>query len=246
MTLILSANNVTHQEEAAQASATALVDLKIWLAENITNADVAHFRVKDNNLYKLNTPIPFTTIDFATEFTEGKWSLLIKGSNVDFTQTILNLINAKENITDVDDKLDLLENKILGGAGDAFDTLLELFDLISENDQDITGILTALANRLRFDINSQNLSTTQKTNALTNLGISAKEIIASGAVFAWHKKPSNATATLAATEIITNGRISDTIHIKSAEYVSGDINAFGTLAGFFKDGSYKKVEYRNF
>jgi hypothetical protein len=141
MTLILSANNVTHQEEAAQSSATALVDLKIWLPENITNADVAHFRVKDNNLYKLNTPIPFTTIDFATEFTEGKWSLLIKGSNLDFTQTILNLINANSD-------RNLIEVKIQGllvqAAGKTDLTILQDNDLFRYHTADRYSVGTIL------------------------------------------------------------------------------------------------------
>jgi hypothetical protein len=143
-------------------------------------------------------------------------------------------------------ELDAALAALVASAPGTLDTLNELAAALGDDPNFATTIAAALGLRLRIDVANQGLSTTQKTNALTNLGISAKEIIASGAVFAWHKKPSNSTATLAATEIITNGRISDTIHIKSAEYVSGDINTFGTLAGFFKDGSYKKVEYRNF
>ena len=75
------------------------------------------------------------------------------------------------------------------------------------------------------------------------LKIQAEEIVASGGVFKWNKKPSNTTNTLVAGEVITNGRISETIHIYSAIYVSGDINDFGTQANNFTDGSYREVQF---
>ena len=85
-------------------------------------------------------------------------------------------------ISYVANALNLQRDEILGGAGDAVDTLLELNDLISENDADITGILTALANRVRIDVNNQNLTATQKQNALTNLGISLTHVNIQGAL----------------------------------------------------------------
>ncbi len=65
-----------------------------------------------------------------------------------------------------------LKSEILGGAGSAFDTLQELATLIGENDGDITGILTALDNRVRFDA-AQTLTAPQKTQALANIGAAA-------------------------------------------------------------------------
>ena len=65
-----------------------------------------------------------------------------------------------------------LKTEILGGAGAAFDTLQELATLIGENDGDITGILTALDNRVRFDA-AQTLTAPQKTQALANIGAAA-------------------------------------------------------------------------
>ena len=65
-----------------------------------------------------------------------------------------------------------LKTEILGSAGAAFDTLQELATLIGENEGDITGILTALDNRVRFDA-AQTLTAPQKTQALANIGAAA-------------------------------------------------------------------------
>ena len=161
-----------------------LVDLKIWEAETIAeyvgDLEKQVFRTINNNLYKLNSNLPFTTSDFAAELTAGNWVLCVKGTTIDFTQTYVNLIDSK----------------------------------------------------------------------LSAAAIKSKEIIASTAVFSWHKKPSNLTDTLAVDEIITDGRISDTIHIYSAIYTNAladdDIDNFGTLANRFKDGNYKNVKYYEF
>ena len=76
--------------------------------------------------------------------------------------------SASKIITELND----VKSDILGGAGAAFDTLQELATLIGENDGDITGILTALDNRVRFDA-AQTLTAPQKTQALANIGAAA-------------------------------------------------------------------------
>lgn len=74
-----------------------------------------------------------------------------------------------------------------------------------------------------------------------------RRIVVNGIVFNWAKKPSNNTNTLAANEVISNGRISDNIHIYSAVYKgTGSIDSLGTEAQYFTDGSYKNVNYEKF
>ncbi|USN13923.1 hypothetical protein PAPPERLAPAPP_02500 [Brevundimonas phage vB_BpoS-Papperlapapp] len=62
-----------------------------------------------------------------------------------------------------------VKDEILGGAGAAYDTLKELQDLLIAADGDLTAFNTALANRVRTDINNQNLTALQKQNARTNI-----------------------------------------------------------------------------
>jgi len=64
-------------------------------------------------------------------------------------------------------------SNLINGAPNALDTLNELAVALQSNDSDITGITTALGNRLRVDTNSQGLTATQQGYALDNLGITA-------------------------------------------------------------------------
>lgn len=62
-----------------------------------------------------------------------------------------------------------LKSEILGGAPEAYDTLLELFTELQGADADIVAILTALGNRVRFDA-AQALTAPQQAQARTNIG----------------------------------------------------------------------------
>jgi len=78
----------------------------------------------------------------------------------------------------VTDQLLALKNEILGGAGAAYDTLQELKTLLdtvdADSDSAIAAINTALANRVRTDINTQGLTSTQQGNARTNIDVYSK------------------------------------------------------------------------
>jgi hypothetical protein len=67
----------------------------------------------------------------------------------------------------VTDLLVALKDEILGGASGAFDTLKELEDALA--DADVTGLLSAIGNRVRFDA-AQTLDSTQQATARTNIG----------------------------------------------------------------------------
>jgi hypothetical protein len=62
-----------------------------------------------------------------------------------------------------------LKSDILGGAGASYDTLLELQNLLVNDESAISGLLAAVANRVRFD-ESQSLTAAQSLIARTNIG----------------------------------------------------------------------------
>ena len=62
-----------------------------------------------------------------------------------------------------------VQSSILGGAGEAYDTLQELATELQSNDGDITNILTAQANRVAVDA-SQSFTEAQKTQGRDNIG----------------------------------------------------------------------------
>jgi len=71
-------------------------------------------------------------------------------------------------------QLAALKADILGGANAAYDTLKELQDLLMSDASQINALLTALANRVRFD-DVQTLNTAQKAMACANIGIGNPE-----------------------------------------------------------------------
>ena len=65
---------------------------------------------------------------------------------------------------------------IINGAPAAYDTLIEISDKLASEDSDISGLLTAMGNRVRFDA-AQVLTAPQKVQALSNIGaISAADV----------------------------------------------------------------------
>tara|TARA_B110000483_G_scaffold180638_1_gene213611 strand:- start:1479 stop:2732 length:1254 start_codon:yes stop_codon:yes gene_type:complete len=99
---------------------------------------------------------------------------------------------------------DGLKAEILGGAGDAFDTLSEIEQII-EDDQNLAGTLIAgLGNRLRIDTNAQALDATQLANARTNLGLGTAASAAAGD-YATSAQGTLADNALAASAVSTFG-----------------------------------------
>ncbi|MEH6630148.1 MAG: hypothetical protein V7776_04955 [Halopseudomonas aestusnigri] len=70
----------------------------------------------------------------------------------------------------ITDQIAAAKSELTNGAPTALDTLNELAIAIGDNDTDIGALLTSLDNRVRHDINTQGLTTTQKANARTNIG----------------------------------------------------------------------------
>lgn len=68
-----------------------------------------------------------------------------------------------------------LKSEIVNGAPEAYDTLLEISNYLTANNDQITAILTAIGNRVRFDA-AQTLTTEQKLQACTNIGVGDPEV----------------------------------------------------------------------
>lgn len=66
-------------------------------------------------------------------------------------------------------QLAALKTEIVNGAPAAYDTLLEISTKLSSDDGNITALLTAVGNRVRFDA-AQTLDSTQKAQAIANIG----------------------------------------------------------------------------
>jgi len=63
-------------------------------------------------------------------------------------------------------------------------------------------------------------------------------------LFDWAKRPDNNSANLSEKEVVSNGRISNSVHIFSAVYNgTGDVGDFGTEENGFNDGNYTNVVF---
>jgi len=73
----------------------------------------------------------------------------------------------------VKDYVDTEISDLIDGSPTALDTLNELAAALGDDANFSTTVTTALGNRLRIDVSNQGLTSTEKTNALTNLGVSS-------------------------------------------------------------------------
>lgn len=73
----------------------------------------------------------------------------------------------------VKDYVDTEITNLIDSSPTALDTLNELAAALGDDANFSTTVNTALGNRLRIDVNNQGLSSTEKTNALTNLGVTS-------------------------------------------------------------------------
>lgn len=85
-------------------------------------------------------------------------------------RTLLSVLSSSETSSAITDAV----AAVVGGAGAAYDTLVEIQGLLSTNDGAIATITTALGNRVRTDTNAQGLDSTQKANARTNIDVYSK------------------------------------------------------------------------
>lgn len=72
-------------------------------------------------------------------------------------------------LSEITTKCNEVKTALLGGAGDAYDTLKELADLITDNKELIDSLKELAGAHIRYDA-AQNLSPTQKTQARSNIG----------------------------------------------------------------------------
>lgn len=68
-----------------------------------------------------------------------------------------------------------VKSEIIGGASEAYDTLLELQQLATANESAGAALATAVNNRVRFDA-AQTLTAAQKLQACQNIGIGDPDV----------------------------------------------------------------------
>lgn len=99
--------------------------------------------------------------------------IIAKKTEIDDTKsTTSNIWSASKTATEIATTATNLKNDLLGGAGEAYDTLKELADLINNNKTAIEALQEIASGHVKFN-EVQSLSDTQKATARSNIGASA-------------------------------------------------------------------------
>lgn len=94
----------------------------------------------------------------------------IDGNLIDDAQTVANKTwSSNKILSEITTKCNEVKTALLGGAGDAYDTLKELADLITDNKELIDSLQELAGAHVRYDA-AQELSPEQKTQARKNIG----------------------------------------------------------------------------
>lgn len=108
-------------------------------------------------------------IEVVASIEQVKKDLAAKTEISDTTQTKTNTWSAVKIADSISTAASNLKNEILNGAGEAYDTLKELGDLIDTNKDAITALKTIASGHVKFD-GAQTLTDAQKTQARSNIG----------------------------------------------------------------------------
>ena len=136
-------------------------------------------------------------------------------------------------------------SNLVDSAPAALDTLNELAAALGDDANFSTTMSTALGNRLRVDINTQNLTSTEKQNGRTNLGLgtaatSATTDFATAAqgtnadtAYGWGDHGVEGYSVIAANETISgNKNFTGTIAVNGTAFTSTNISNWNTAYGW--------------
>lgn len=119
-------------------------------------------RAKTGNLGQLTTEDKSNLVAAINELK----SAVTSSSGIDDSQVTTSTTYSSSKIVDL---LDTLKTEILGGADAAYDTLLEIQELLTTGSTGLDALLAAVNNRVRFDA-AQALTSEEQAQVRTNIG----------------------------------------------------------------------------
>ena len=91
------------------------------------------------------------------------------GASINDTTASTTAVYSSQHVTDL---IAAAKSQIIDGAPAALDTLSELATALGDDPNAVATLTTAVGNRVRFDA-AQSLTSTQKTQAIANMGVIA-------------------------------------------------------------------------
>lgn len=146
----------------------ATLDGQIQALATQLGTDIKQIITKQGNLSALTTTQKASLVLAINELKAELGTIdadLIDDSAPSSTKTY----SSSKIVSEIQTKCQEVKDALLGGAGEAFDTLKELADLIEQNKDLIESLQTLAGSHVRYDA-AQELSPQQKTQARTNIG----------------------------------------------------------------------------
>ena len=137
--------------------ATRIESLVIRVAQEFNDV-----RAKTGNLANLTTTDKSNLVAAINELKAA----VVSSSEIDDANIAISSTYSSSKIVTL---LDALKSEILGGADAAYDTLLEIQQLLQNGTTGLDALLAAVNNRVRFDA-AQSLTVAEQLQARSNIG----------------------------------------------------------------------------
>lgn len=156
-----------------------MADLATNLSSLVTaiGTDIKTLLAQDGKLSELTTKQKASLVVAINEVDAAVKAIDVKSIIDDGATDATHAWSAQKVAAEILTKTNAVKDALLNGAGEAYDTLKELADLITTNKDAITALQEIAGKHVRFD-QDQELTPEQKTQALKNIGGASVEALA--------------------------------------------------------------------
>lgn len=163
--IVAALNEVKAQANTVTSSVNDLVSRlnTVEAQQSVNTGDIGTIRTSVTSLQ--------TTVSGLLSRVETLESEVGASTGIDDDNVSSNSTYSSSKIVDiVNTAKQAVKDDLLGGAGEAYDTLKELADLISTNKSAIDALEAVAGGAVRYDTEQSSLTETQKTQARSNIG----------------------------------------------------------------------------
>ena len=196
-------------------------------------ADIKTLLSQDGTLSSLTTTAKGNLVAAINELDAAIKAIDVKSVIDDEASDATHAWSAQKVASEITAKANTLKSELLGGAGEAFDTLKELADLINTNKSAIEALQSIAGNHVRFD-QKQTLTTEQQTQARTNIGAASAAEVATVKATAEAAQTAAGKAQTTADAAVNNAAAADTKAgnaATAAAKAQGDVDTLKTAVG---------------
>lgn len=206
---------------------------RLKLAFQAVGADINTLLAQDGTLSSLTTAAKGNLVAAINELDAAIKAVDVKSVIDDEASDATHAWSAQKVASEITAKANTLKSELLGGAGEAFDTLKELADLINTNKSAIEALQSIAGNHVRFD-QKQTLTTEQQTQARTNIGAASAAEVATVKATAEAAQTAAGKAQTTADAAVNNAAAADTKAgnaATAAAKAQGDVDTLKTAVG---------------